>query len=220
MGQTQTIRVLITGESNTARETLRLLLNDIQSIDIIEEASDAAGAIARASLSAPDIILAASNWPDRSGADAAASIKRIGLKSKVVIMAEDMGDARAVNTAFEAGVMGYAPLDTPPDFLGPVLERVHGGAPVFHRTAQQLLDGRANAQKTAREDLTPREVDILKEVARGKSNKTIADDLSLTEGTVKGYVSVILSKLGVSDRTQAALYAVKCDFVDNWTDDA
>jgi DNA-binding NarL/FixJ family response regulator len=59
------------------------------------------------------------------------------------------------------------------------------------------------------EKLTPRELDILKEIARGKSNKAIAFDLDLTEGTVKGYVSVVLSKLDVTDRTQAALYAVK-----------
>lgn len=61
----------------------------------------------------------------------------------------------------------------------------------------------------AHEDLTPRELDILKEIAAGKSNKSIAFDLGLTEGTVKGYVSTVLSKLGVTDRTQAALYAVK-----------
>ena len=68
---------------------------------------------------------------------------------------------------------------------------------------------RATGERLPHEKLTPRELDILKAIAKGKSNKVIAYDFNLTEGTVKGYVSVVLSKLGVTDRTQAALYAVK-----------
>ena len=140
---------------------------------------------------------------------AAQSIKDGGGGAKVILLTSAIGDDLRLQEALDAGVMGYLLKDISRDDLFRAIRSVHEGAPAFHSVVQKQLLRRATGERLPHEDLTARELDILKEIASGKSNKAIAFDLGLTEGTVKGYVSTVLSKLGVSDRTQAALYAVK-----------
>jgi len=214
MAQTQPISVVIADDHAIARERLRALFGDEKSA-IIGEASDGVEAIAKISILQPDIVLMDAALPGQNGVEVAAALKRAGLKSRIILLTDRPGDDLRLQEAIDAGVMGYLLKDVSKNALLWTIESVHRGAPVFHPAIQKQLIRLAAGGRAPHADLTPRELDILKEIARGKSNKAIAHDLTLTEGTVKGYVSVVLSKLSVDDRTGAALYAVKHGLVLN-----
>ena len=209
MTQTQPIRVLIVDDHAIVREGLRTLLSDESEVEIVGEAEDGADAVAKISILNPDVVLMDIALPEQNGIEAAGAVQRAGMKTKIILLTSTLGDDLRLQEALDAGVMGYLLKDVSKEDLLRAIESAHRGAPAFHPEVQKQLLRRAAGDRFPHEDLTPRELDILKEIARGKSNKAIAFDLNLTEGTVKGYVSVVLSKLGVDDRTQAALYAVK-----------
>lgn len=203
------IRVVIVDDHPIVREGLRTLLGDEQGLEIVGEAGDADEGERLATTLKPDIILMDVALPGRSGIEAAAAIREKGLPSRVILLTSTLGDDLRLQEAIDAEVMGYLLKDVSRGELVWSIESAHRGAPVFHPAVQKQLLRRATGERLPHEKLTPRELDILKSIAKGKSNKVIAYDFNLTEGTVKGYVSVVLSKLGVTDRTQAALYAVK-----------
>lgn len=208
------IRIVIVDDHPIVREGLRTLLGDELSVDIVGEAADADECEEIVARLKPDVVLMDVALPGRSGIEAAASIRKKGLDARIILLTSAVGDELHLNEAIEAEVMGYLLKDVSKADLLWSIENVHRGAPVFHPAVQKQLVRRASGARLPHEKLTSRELDILKEIARGKSNKAIAYDLDLTEGTVKGYVSVVLSKLGVADRTQAALYAVKHQLAD------
>jgi DNA-binding NarL/FixJ family response regulator len=203
------IRIVIVDDHPIVREGLRTLLGDEATIDIVGEAGDADEGERVIEELKPDVVLMDVALPGRSGIEAAASIRKKGLETRIILLTSAVGDELHLHDALDAEVMGYLLKDVSKGELLWSIESVHRGAPVFHPAVQKQLIRRASGARLPHEKLTPRELDILKEIARGKSNKAIAFDLDLTEGTVKGYVSVVLSKLDVTDRTQAALYAVK-----------
>ena len=207
--QAHAIRTVIADDHAIVREGLRTLLSDEPDIKLVGEAGDGEEAVAAVARLTPDIVLMDIAMPQVDGIEAARRIRKAELAAKVVLLTSAIGDDLRLQEALDAGVMGYLLKDVSKDELLRAIKAVHEGAPAFHPAVQKQLLRRATGKRLAHEDLTPRELDILKEIARGKSNKAIAYDLGLTEGTVKGYVSTVLSKLGVTDRTQAALYAVK-----------
>lgn len=209
------IRVLIVDDHAMVREGLRTLLGDEAAIEIVGEADSAERALHLVDETAPDIVLMDVILPGMSGVEAAASIKASGGATKVVLLTSALGDELHLQEAIDAGVMGYLLKDVSKGELLWSIQSAYRNAPVFHPAVQKQLLRRARGEQLPHEKLTTRELDILKEIASGKSNKAIAYDLNLTEGTVKGYVSVVLSKLGVDDRTQAALYAVKHGLAEN-----
>ncbi len=209
MGSAEAISIVIVDDHGIVREGLRTLLGDDPMINIIGEAANADDAVAIVEKITPDVVLMDVALPGRSGIDAAAAIRELNLPSKIVLLTSALGDDLHLQEAIDAGVMGYLLKDVSKSELLWSIESAHRGAPVFHPAVQKQLLRRASGERLPHEQLTPRELDILCEIANGKSNKAISYDLNLTEGTVKGYVSVVLSKLGVDDRTQAALYAVR-----------
>ncbi len=207
--ESNTIRVVIADDHAIVREGLRTLLCDQSDIELIGEAGDGEEAVALVAREKPDVVLMDIAMPALDGVAAAERINKAGLPTKVILLTSAIGDELRLQEALDAGVMGYLLKDVSRDELFRAIRNAQGGAPAFHPAVQKQLLRRATGERFPHEDLTPRELDILKEIARGKSNKSIAYELGLTEGTVKGYVSTVLSKLGVNDRTQAALYAVK-----------
>jgi DNA-binding NarL/FixJ family response regulator len=209
MATSAAIRIIIVDDHSIVREGLRTLLGDDDKIEIVGEAANTDDALTLIEKKRPDVVLMDVALPGRSGIEAAAAVKESQLPSKIVLLTSTLGDDLQLQQAIDAGVMGYLLKDVSKGELLWSIESAHRGAPVFHPAVQKQLLRRASGERLPHEELTPRELDILCEIARGKSNKAISYELNLTEGTVKGYVSVVLSKLGVDDRTQAALYAVR-----------
>jgi NarL family two-component system response regulator LiaR len=190
-----------------------MLLAEESEIEVVGEASDGADAMVLAAALHPDVVLLDLVMPEVDGIKAMQGIRDVSPSSHVLVLTS-FGDDQHVRNAIQAGAVGYLLKDVfKVDLLQAIRAAAHG-KPTLHPEAQRLLMRQltAPAARSRFDDLTPRERDVLRLIVRGQSNKEIAATLHVTEGTIKGHVSAILAKLGVADRTQAALYAVKHGF--------
>ena len=205
------IRVLLVDDHAIVREGLRTLLSEEADIKVVGEAANGAEAMALAATLHPDVILMDLVMPEMDGIQAMQGICEASPSSRVLVLTS-FGDDRRVRGAIQAGAVGYLLKDVLKADLLRAIRAAAQGQPTLHPEAQrQLMRQVTTPARSLLDDLTPRERDVLRLIARGQSNKEIAATLCVTEGTIKGYVSAILAKLGVADRTQAALYAVKYD---------
>lgn len=204
------IRILIVDDHAIVREGLQTLLSEEVDIEVVGQAANGAEAVALTVERQPDVVLMDLMMPEVDGIQATRRLREIAPSSRILVLTSFTDDQR-VHDAIQAGAIGYLLKDV----LKPELLRaIHDaalGKPTLHPEAQRRLMRQVSepAVSAPHLDLTEREMSVLKLLAHGQSNKEIAAALHLTEGTVKGYVSAILAKLGVADRTQAALYAVK-----------
>lgn len=205
-----TISVLIVDDHAIVREGLGTLLAEETTVRVVGEARDGAEAVTQAVQLRPDVILMDLMMPEMDGIAATRKIRKACPQTQVLVLTSFAEDQR-VPDAIQAGAIGYLLKDVLRPQLLQAIEAAAKGEPTLHPEAQrQLMRQVVQPQEpNLLETLTEREMDVLRLLARGQSNKEIAAELHLTEGTVKGYVSTILSKLHVADRTQAALYAVK-----------
>ena len=205
-----TITVLIVDDHQIVREGLSTLLSDEPDITVLAEAENGARAVALAKDLSPDVILMDLVMPVMDGIEATRRLHEQDENVHVLVLTSYVDDQR-VSEAIRAGATGYLLKDVLKDDLLQAIRKAAGGAPTLHPEAQKHLMQQVAAPRgaSALASLTERECDVLRCIARGESNKEIARRFKLTEGTVKGYVSAVLAKLGVADRTQAALYAVR-----------
>lgn len=205
------IRVLIVDDHAVVREGLNLFLGDeSDDIDVVGEAADGVEAVEAAKRLRPDVVLMDVLMPRRDGIEALREMVAAGLGSRVLMLTTFSEDTQ-VHDAIQAGAIGYLLKDVSrPDLLA-AIRAAADGKPTLHPEAQARLMRKLTSQPepSPLDELTDRERDVLRLIARGSSNKAIAKTLFLSVGTVKGYVSAILAKLGVTDRTQAALLAVR-----------
>jgi two-component system, NarL family, response regulator LiaR len=205
------IRVLLVDDHVIVREGLRTLLSEEPEIKVVGEAANGAEAVALTATLHPDVILMDLVMPEMDGIQAMQGIREVSPSSRVLVLTS-FGDNQHVRDAIQAGAIGYLLKDV---LRADLLRAIHAaaqGQPTLHPEAQrQLMRQVTTPARSLLDDLTPRERDVLRLIVRGQSNKEIAATLHVTEGTIKGYVSTILAKLDVADRTQAALYAVKYD---------
>lgn len=200
---------MIVDDHAIVREGLQTLLAEEPAVAIVGEAVNGAEAVRLAAELRPDVILMDLVMPELDGIEATRRICAAGSPSHVLVLTS-FADDKHVPAAIKAGATGYLLKDVLKDDLVSAIRAAAEGKPTLHPEAQRHLISQVTSPTTSRlESLTQREQDILRLVARGYSNKEIAAALHLTEGTVKGYVSTVLAKLEVADRTQAALYAVK-----------
>jgi two-component system, NarL family, response regulator LiaR len=204
------IKVMIVDDHAIVREGLTMLLGEETDIEVVGEARDGIDALTRIGHLQPDVVLMDLVMPEMDGIAATAEIRQKYPHCQVLVLTSFAEDQR-VPDAIQAGAVGYLLKDV---LRADLLRAIHAaarGEPTLHPEAQRQLMQQVVAPPAANllETLTEREMDVLRLIAQGKSNKEIAATLHLTEGTVKGYVSTILGKLQVTDRTQAALYAVK-----------
>jgi len=204
------IKVMIVDDHAIVREGLAMLLGEEDQIELVGEASNGAEALTRVPLLQPDVILMDLVMPEMDGITATAKIKAAHPRCQVLVLTS-FAENQRVPDAIQAGAVGYLLKDVLKADLLRAIQAASRGEPTLHPEAQrQLMQQMVSPEpKSLLTSLTEREMDVLRLIARGNSNKEIAADLHLTEGTVKGYVSTILGKLQVADRTQAALYAVK-----------
>ena len=204
------IKVMIVDDHAIVREGLAMLLGEEDQIELVGEASNGAEALTRVPLLQPDVILMDLVMPEMDGITATAKIKAAHPRCQVLVLTS-FAENQRVPDAIQAGAVGYLLKDVLKADLLRAIQAASRGEPTLHPEAQrQLMQQMVSPEpKSLLTSLTEREMDVLRLIAQGNSNKEIAADLHLTEGTVKGYVSTILGKLQVADRTQAALYAVK-----------
>ena len=207
------IRVLLVDDHAIVREGLRMLLSEESDIEVVGEAGDGAESVKLAARLQPHVILMDLVMPGMDGIHAMQNIRVVSPSSQVLVLTS-FGDVQRVRDAIQAGAIGYLLKDVLKTDLLRAIRAAAQGQPTLHPEAQRHLMRQVATPPTRSliDDLTPRERDVLQLIVRGQSNKEIAASLRVTEGTVKGHVSAILSKLGVADRTQAALYAVKYGF--------
>ncbi len=211
----ESIRVLIVDDHEIVREGLRAVLEEEADLELAGEAGSGDEAVARAQALAPDVVLMDLVMPGLPALEAIRRIRGASPATQVLVLTTFVED-RQVREAVEAGAIGYLLKDVLKIDLARAIRAAHAGRPWLHPEAQRHLMQRVVARPAPapHEALTARERAVLDEIGRGRSNKQIAAALHLSEGTVKGYVSIILDKLGVEDRTQAALYAVRHGLVE------
>jgi two-component system, NarL family, response regulator LiaR len=205
------IRVLITDDHAIVRKGIRALLATEPDIRVVGEASNGAEAVAQARVLRPDVILMDLVMPAMDGIEATRAITADQTGARVLVLTSFAADDK-VFPAIKAGALGYLLKDSGPAELVQAIHQVHRGEPSLDPSiARKVLDELTHPQKAPPtvDPLTEREVDVLRLIAQGKSNKEIADKLVVAEMTVRKHVSNILGKLHLASRTQAALYALK-----------
>jgi DNA-binding NarL/FixJ family response regulator len=205
-----TLRVLLVDDHAIVREGLRALLEEDTRVHIVGEASNGDEATEMAARLTPDLVLMDLKMPGLPAPDAIRVIRARNPATHVLVLTSYVDDEQ-VQAVLGAGALGYILKDVAKAELLRAMTTVSRGEPWLHAEAQRLIVNRIRrpAQLDPMELLTDRERSVLKLIAQGKSNREISKALSLTEGTVKGYVSNILAKLKLEDRTQAALLAVR-----------
>ena len=202
------IRVLIVDDHEIVREGLRMLFRDEPDVEVVAEARSGEEAIEAAMTYKPDVVLMDLVMPDGGGVEATRRVRAALPQTQVLVLSSFAGDEQ-VQEALRAGAIGYMLKDVSRHELVRAIRSVREGRPALHPEAQRHLLRGVAQEGGGTPDLTTREREVLRLLARGRSNREIAAELFLSEGTIKGYVSVILGKLQVDDRTQAALWAVK-----------
>jgi NarL family two-component system response regulator LiaR len=206
------IRVLIVDDHAIVRQGLRTFLELQPDIEVVGEAENGLEAVEQTKQGCPDVVLLDLVMPKMDGIEATHKILESCPGSKVLILTS-FGDDDKVFPAIRAGALGYLLKDIPPAELVKAVREAHGGKAQLHpdiaRKLMAEVAGREERAGPEPDALTEREREVLRLIARGYSNQQIARELTLSEKTVKTHVSSILSKLGVEDRTQAAIYALK-----------
>jgi len=206
------ISVLIVDDHGVVRQGLRTFLELLDDIDIVGEAENGLEALEQVHIHQPEIVLMDLVMPGINGVEATRQAIAVSPNTKVIVLTSFSEDD-LVFSAIEAGATGYLLKDVDPSDLHQAIQAVHRGEAQLHPDIMKKLMQRVGAPQiesdAAHDDLTPREREVLSLIAQGQSNREIAMALSISEKTVKTHVGNILSKLHLSDRTQAAIYAHK-----------
>lgn len=206
------IRVLIVDDHGVVRKGLRMYLGVETGVEIVGEAKDGREAVELARALRPDVVLMDLLMPVMDGIAATTAIRREMVDVEVIALTSVLEDV-AVTSAIRAGAIGYLLKDAESSELTTAIKAAATGRVYLTPAALARLMREVGAPASMPEALTAREVDVLRLIAEGRSNREIAVSLSVTDQTVKSHVSHILGKLGVCSRTQAALYAIQAGLV-------
>jgi NarL family two-component system response regulator LiaR len=204
------IRILIADDHAVVREGLRAFLQLQDGLEVVGEAADGVEAVEQAERLAPNVVLMDLVMPKLDGVGAMRQLRVRLPAARVIVLTSFLEDDRLL-PAIEAGAAGYLLKDVEPAELARAVRLANAGEAMIAPTvAARLVDALVDRGRSpAREPLTRREHEVLELIARGRSNKRIAIELGISEKTVKAHVGRVLAKLGVADRTQAALLAVR-----------
>ena len=204
------ITVLVVDDHDVVRQGVRAFLEAQPDLAIVGEAASGEAAIRLVQQHIPDVVLMALVMSGMSGVEATRELKRVSPRTQVVVLTSYHDDEH-IFPALRAGAISYTLKDVRPVELAAIIRQAAQGESVLHpqvatRVLQEVRDAKRNVPAPFA-DLTERELDVLRLLAEGQSNSAIAEKLVLSEKTVKGHVSNILSKLHMADRTQAAVFA-------------
>jgi NarL family two-component system response regulator LiaR len=218
MAEESTIKVLIVDDHQVVRQGLRTFLELHADFSVVGEAGDGMEALEMVKTQQPDVVLMDLVMPRMDGISATRQIKALGGTTRVIALTSFTEDDK-IFPVIQAGAASYLLKDVSPEDLVEAIRAVYRGEARLHPDIAQRLMNQVALQaapkpEPAGEALTSREMDIIRQVAQGRSNQAIAAELVISEKTVKTHVSNILSKLGLEDRTQLAIYAIKNGLVD------
>ncbi len=204
------IEVLIVDDHGVVRQGLRTYLELLDDIEVIGEAENGLEAMAQVRQHQPDVVLMDLVMPEMDGIEATRQVSAISPSTRVIVLTS-FADDEKVFPAIKAGATGYLLKDVSPGDLANAIRAVHAGETHLHpditkKLVDQLASPRSDPRPTP-DELTPRELEVLRLIAQGKSNREIARALAISDKKVKTHVSNILSKLHLADRTQAAIFA-------------
>jgi len=208
---THSVRVLVADDHVVVRQGIRALLGTETDIEVVGEAENGQEALAEAERLQPDVILMDLVMPEMDGIEAIRRITARQPEARILVLTSFAADDK-VFPAIKAGALGYLLKDSGPDELVGAIHQVYRGESSLHPAiARKLLQelSQPPERPPTPEPLTEREVEVLKLVARGRSNQEIAEQLVISEATARTHVSNILRKLHLASRTQAALYALR-----------
>lgn len=213
MNQQKTIRIMIVDDHLMVRDGLKVFLAMYDDLEVVGEAGDGQQAVALCDQLQPDVILMDIMMPNMDGPTATQRI-RTEYPSIQVIALTSFADSDLVQQAIQSGAIGYVLKDTHADRLAEAIRDTHQGRASIDPVAAQALVQATQDSTRLVYDLTDREREILAMLVEGQTNKQIAEALTISLGTVRFHVSNILSKLGASNRTEAARLALEAGLVD------
>lgn len=216
----ETVTILIADDHAVVREGLRALIDTEPGMMLVGEAQDGIEAVLKARALHPDVILLDMVMPRQGGLETIEQIKVEWPDARILVLTSFAEDEK-VFPAIKAGALGYILKDSSPGQLLQAIQDVYRGESSLHPTIARKLIMELNQesdQPLTDEPLTEREVEVLQQVAQGLPNQQIAENLVLSERTVRAHVSHILDKLHLANRTQAALYALRKGISDLETD--
>jgi len=207
------MKVIICDDQAIVRDGLEMLLKLEKDIDIVGMAEDGAAAVEMVAKERPDVVLMDLKMPIMNGVEATRQIRAKYQDVKVLVLTT-YADDEWVFDAIQAGASGYLLKDTPRDELikavrGTATGKTYVDPSVAGKVLEQVSSHQTQPATLITSKLTDREIEVLRLIAKGLSNADISDRLFLSEGTVRNHVSAIFAKLGVSDRTQAAVIAIQ-----------
>ncbi|TIH19857.1 DNA-binding response regulator [Marinifilum sp. JC120] len=207
------IKVLLVDDHDIVRIGVRSFLGSFDDIEVVGEAANGQEAVELTAELSPDIILMDMLMPVMDGIQAIREIRDRKLPGRIIALTSFATDDKLF-PAIKAGAMGYLLKDSTPDELLEAIRRVHRGEPslapdIARKVLSELSQPGEESTSPTPDPLTPRELDTLKLVAKGKSNKIIAADMFVSEATVRTHMTSILSKLHLANRVEATLYALR-----------
>jgi DNA-binding NarL/FixJ family response regulator len=203
------IRIVIADDHAMVRAGLSQLLGSFDDLEVVGTASDGLEAVEAVGEFRPDVVLMDLSMPNMDGIEATAAVKQRYPDTHVVVLTT-FQEPRQVSAALGAGASGYLVKDVEPEVLvAGIRAAVQGGAPLSPSVAAGLLRGSSTMSMVSPSSLTPRELEILQLIVDGHTNQQIARALGISEKTVKTHCSRLFQRLGVTDRTQAAVWAMR-----------
>ena len=199
----KTIRLVVVDDQSVVRQGFVSLIKTVADMDVVAEGTNGQQAVELFREHRPDVMLIDLRMPEMGGVEAIGAIRREFPTARIIVLTTYDGD-EDIYRSLQAGAQGYLLKDVFFEELEEAIRKVHAGSRRIPAQVAERL-----AERMGGSDLTSRELEVLQQIVAGKSNKEIGAHLNISEATVKSHINNILSKLGVSDRTQAATTALQ-----------
>ncbi|MDZ7844638.1 MAG: response regulator transcription factor [Anaerolineales bacterium] len=214
MNDQNIIKVLLVDDHNVVRSGLAAFLMAYDDLDLVGEANNGKEAVEKVKELSPDVVLMDLVMPEMDGAETTERIMDIDPEVKVIALTS-FKEKDLIERVLEAGAIGYLLKNVGADELAEAIRDAYDGKPTLAPEAAQALIQRTRKPKNQVEELTPRELEVLKLMGEGLTNPQIAEELVISNSTVKFHVSSILGKLNVDSRTEAVVYALKHNLIES-----